>query len=73
MHDLVTTDYLTPRFSHCANDVKQFDGRVNDGLKIVWERDVVAYISLLLSYIYGAPCNVRNFNVVYIWPFVWQR
>jgi hypothetical protein len=23
-------------------------------------------------YIYGAPCKARNFNVVYIWTYVWQ-
>jgi hypothetical protein len=26
-----------------------------------------------VSYIYGAPCKARNFNVVYIWTYVWQR
>jgi hypothetical protein len=30
-------------------------------------------LSLLMSYIYGAPCKARNFNVVYIWTYVWQR
>jgi hypothetical protein len=30
-------------------------------------------LSLLTSYIYGAPCKARNFNVVYIWTYVWQR
>jgi hypothetical protein len=30
-------------------------------------------LSLLMSYIYGAPCEARNFNVVYIWTYVWQR
>jgi hypothetical protein len=25
-------------------------------------------LSLLISYMYGAPCKARNFNVVYIWP-----
>jgi hypothetical protein len=30
-------------------------------------------LSPLMSYIYGAPCKVRNFNVVYIWTYVWQR
>jgi hypothetical protein len=30
-------------------------------------------LSLLMSYIYGAPCKFRNFNVVYIWTYVWQR
>jgi hypothetical protein len=29
-------------------------------------------LSLLMSYIYGAPCKVRNFNVVYIWTYVRQ-
>jgi hypothetical protein len=30
-------------------------------------------LSLLMSYIYGAPCKARNFNVVYILTYVWQR
>jgi hypothetical protein len=30
-------------------------------------------LSLLMSYIYGAPCKARNFNVVYIWTYVWKR
>jgi hypothetical protein len=34
-------------------------------------------LSLLMSYIYiyiyGAPCKTRNFNVVCIWTYVWQR
>jgi hypothetical protein len=30
-------------------------------------------LSLLMSYIYGAQRKVRNFNVVYIWSYVWQR
>jgi hypothetical protein len=25
-----------------------------------------------MSYIYGAPCKVRNFNIVYILTYVWQ-
>jgi hypothetical protein len=29
--------------------------------------------TLLMSYIYGAPCKARDFNVVYIWTYVWQR
>jgi hypothetical protein len=36
--------------------------------------DVLLFtLSLLMSYIYGAPCKARNFNVVYIWTYVWQR
>jgi hypothetical protein len=30
-------------------------------------------LSLLMSYIYGAPSKARNLNVVYIWTYVWQR
>jgi hypothetical protein len=30
-------------------------------------------LSLLMSYIYGAPSKARNFNVVYIRTYVWQR
>jgi hypothetical protein len=30
-------------------------------------------LNLLMSYIYGAPCKARNFNVVYVWTYVWQR
>jgi hypothetical protein len=29
-------------------------------------------LSLLMSYIYGAPCKARNFNVSYMWTYVWQ-
>jgi hypothetical protein len=25
-----------------------------------------------MLYLYGAPCKTRNFNVVYIWTYVWQ-
>jgi hypothetical protein len=28
---------------------------------------------LLMSYIYRAPCKARNFNVIYIRTYVWQR
>jgi hypothetical protein len=35
---------------------------------------VVVRLTLnLLSYIYGAPCKARNFNVVYIWTYIWQH
>jgi len=30
-------------------------------------------LTLLMSYIYGAPSKARNANVVYIWTYVWQR
>jgi hypothetical protein len=32
-------------------------------------------LSLLMSYtyIYEAPSKARNFNIVYIWTYVWQR
>jgi hypothetical protein len=30
-------------------------------------------LSLLMSYIHAAPCKARNFNVVYMWTYVWQR
>jgi hypothetical protein len=33
---------------------------------------VILTLSLLMSYIYGAPCKARTFNVVYIWTYVWQ-
>jgi hypothetical protein len=33
----------------------------------------VLTLSLLMSYIYRAPCKARNVNVVYIWTYVWQR
>jgi hypothetical protein len=26
-----------------------------------------------MSYMYGAVCKARNFNIVYIWTSVWQR
>jgi hypothetical protein len=30
-------------------------------------------LSLLMWYIYGAPCKARNFKVVYIRTYVWQH
>jgi hypothetical protein len=40
-------------------------------------RKTILTLSLLTSYIYiymyGAPSKARNFNVVYIWTYVWQR
>jgi hypothetical protein len=39
-----------------------------------WTRvDFALILSLLMSYIHGIPCKSRNFNVVYIWTYVWQR
>jgi hypothetical protein len=35
--------------------------------------EILLTLSLLMSCIYGAPCKARNFNVVYIWTYVWQR
>jgi hypothetical protein len=33
--------------------------------------DYIQILTLsLLSYIYGAPCKARNFNIVYIWTYV---
>jgi hypothetical protein len=29
-------------------------------------------LSLLMSYIYGAPCKARNFNVVYIYIYIYM-
>jgi hypothetical protein len=26
-----------------------------------------------MSYMYGALCKARNFNVVYIWTYVWKH
>jgi hypothetical protein len=40
---------------------------------IVGEEYRALTLSLLMLYIYGAPCKARNFNVVYIWTYVWQR
>jgi hypothetical protein len=38
----------------------------------IFKRNVLT-LSLLMSYICGAPSKPRNFNVVYIWTNVWQR
>jgi hypothetical protein len=35
--------------------------------------NVLLALSLLMSYICGAPCKATNFNVVFIWTYVWQR
>jgi hypothetical protein len=29
-------------------------------------------LSLLMSYICGAPYKARNVNIVYIWTYIWQ-
>jgi hypothetical protein len=34
---------------------------------------IILTLSLLMSYIYEAPCKTRNINVVCIWTYVWQR
>jgi hypothetical protein len=34
-------------------------------------RPLYLTLSLLMSYIYGAPFKAINFNVVYIWTYVW--
>ena len=38
-------------------------------------KEFISYLTLrlLMSYIYGAPSQARNANVVYIWTYVWQR
>jgi hypothetical protein len=44
-------------------------------LNLITDRNIQLELtlSLLMSYIYGAPCKARNVNVVYIWTYVWQR
>jgi hypothetical protein len=48
----------------------------NAGVNPSSENDVargLLTLSLLMSYICGAPCKARNFNVVYVWTYIWQR
>jgi hypothetical protein len=33
----------------------------------------LSYPPHIYIYIYGAPCKARNFNVLCIWSYVWQR
>jgi hypothetical protein len=33
---------------------------------------VCMYVYIYI-YIYGTPCKAINFNVVFIWTYVWQR
>jgi hypothetical protein len=40
---------------------------------IYFKNVTILTLSLLMSYIFGAPCKARNFNVVYIWTYVWQH
>jgi hypothetical protein len=47
-------------------------------MELLFKREIVKdtlSLSLLMLYIYiyGAPCKAKNFNVVYIWTYVWQR
>jgi hypothetical protein len=39
-------------------------------LRVLW---APLTLSVLMSYIYGSPFKARNFYVVYIWTYVWQR
>jgi hypothetical protein len=43
--------------------------------KIVFRSRMADMLTLspLMSYICGAPCKARNFKVLYIWTYVWQR
>ena len=34
---------------------------------------VILTLSPLKSYTDGAPSKARNFNIVYIWTYIWQR
>jgi hypothetical protein len=65
-----------------VNDVSEeligsiFKGKAwKNGHWRLYRQAVTLYLtlSLLMSYIYGAPCKARNFNVVYIWTYFWQR
>jgi hypothetical protein len=44
-------------------------------IQLPWISTESLTLSLLMSYIYGAPRKARNVNVVYIyiWTYVWQR
>jgi hypothetical protein len=41
---------------------------------VAWQLDICwLTLSLLMSYICGAPCKARNFNVVYIWTCIFGK
>jgi hypothetical protein len=70
-HSLVSADYCTLRPTRQEGS----KGRYNYYFEwqILFLRSGNLTLCLLTSYIYGAPCNAKNFNVVYIWTYVWQR
>jgi hypothetical protein len=53
-----------PVSQSCVNTFASYQGYPN------YRWDLT--LSLLMC-IYGAPCKAKNFNVVYIWTYVWQR
>ena len=57
-------------YSHCSNDSWQMLMNCISGYKMEM---CSLTLTLLMSYIYGAPSKARNANVVYIWTYVWQR
>jgi len=42
-------------------------------LLMQWSTFSSLTLSLLMLYIYGAPSKARNFNIIYIWTYIWQR
>jgi hypothetical protein len=63
----------TSRMTNCASDYEHASWQQRQS----WEyRRGIVSCSLtlsLLTYVYRAPCKARNFNVVYILTYVWQR
>jgi hypothetical protein len=79
MYSYVLSSYLSP----CCSWSKSIDSinSLYSFLCLVSSCNLIGFLirrltlSLLMSYIYiyGASCKARNFNVVYIWTYVWQR
>jgi hypothetical protein len=49
------------------------NGKMRPSWNLLQDTIFVLTLSLLMSYICGAPCKARNFNVLCIWTYVWQR
>jgi hypothetical protein len=71
LHNVSTLNQF--RKLSCGTVVCKHFASYQDYPKYRWDLIRHLTLSMLMSYIYGAPCKARNFNVVYIWTYVWQR
>jgi hypothetical protein len=71
----INSQYISPHFppvtpSPLTPSIHLTIHEVNGAYVSLVLRKYTLSRSLLMSYIYGAPCKARNFNVVDIWTYV---